>query len=365
MLLGAEDAGPLKLTYVAHNKGSYSELGELLESFGRTNVQTTQVDLECDGIRMQVAIGLNSGTVTGCELVAFRSDLVPMRLVREGDTEREGKTTGLLTEVQTGDAAFDRAVFIETAAAAADVHAALAAPGVRAAIRRLLDEVPAVVITESHVRIEVPLSSTTFALEKIRERLAALRAVAGAPRPLVTTRVALPRAVLVTRGLVWTSLPVSVLTVVIGGQTYPTVTGRPFLTGLVLGLVIAALLAVVIGRTLRGRSTSGKEILRARLATFLSMPILSMGSLVMVNGALDDSPERVIEMNVDSSWVDSDDSSMFHVQTTGPEGGSHTYSFKGTKPSGASRIFVPWRSGALGWTWQSGHSFLRDGEVAN
>jgi hypothetical protein len=359
-LAGADDLGAPPLAYLGHEAGSYTELGELLRSLGREG-KCTQIDADCAGIPMKVSLGFNSGTVTGCELVALGKGLVPMRLVREGARELRGKATGVLTEVQTGDAGFDEAVFIETAAAAGDVQTALSSPGVRAAVRRLLEEVPAVVVTESHVKVEVPLSSSTFRAESIRERLAALRVVAGAPRPLVTSHVALPLAVLVTRVLVWTSAPLSIVAVVIGGEMFTLVGPRPWITGLGGGLVVAALLAVVIGRALRGRSTSAGEILRARIATFVTVPMLAMGSLVVVNGAFDPSPERIVEMKVDASWTDDDDASKFQVKARGPDGASHTYSFSGSKPSGPSRVRVPWRSGAFGWTWQTHHAVLVDG----
>ena len=47
-------------------------------------------------------------------MVARGRELVPMRLVRERSPHRDGKATGVIREVQTGDAAFDEAVFVET-----------------------------------------------------------------------------------------------------------------------------------------------------------------------------------------------------------------------------------------------------------
>jgi hypothetical protein len=83
------------------------------------------------------------------------------------------------------------------------------------------------------------------------------------------------------------------------------------------------------------------------------MPVLATGVLLIAKGALDHSPERIVEMRVQSAWADEDDGAKFHVRTLG-EGESQEYAFTGSKPSAEMRVRARWRSGALGWNVANG-----------
>ncbi len=351
------DAGDLALASIAVvdvRPGSYEQLSALLAELGAPGT-TAAVVLRCDGLLCDLGLSINSGTVMGLDMVVGSAGLPPMRLVPEGDEHAYQKERGILREVQTGDAAFDDHVYIESAASDADVLTFFASPAVRAAAVQLLRSAGSVKIDDTGVSVYVPKDARAFDPDAIRGRLALLRVLAGAPRPLVPEHVPVPPIVSLTKTLTYLLAPVAVLVVFIGVARYMTLTARPLIVGIAMGVVLAALLAPVYTLLLRGRSTSHTDILVCRFIAFLFLPVLSFGVLLVWNGAMDRSPERVVEMPVVSISVDNEDDALFHVDTVDDREERHSYSFRDANLRvGTSKVRARWRSGALGWRWESG-----------
>lgn len=354
VLRDADDLEVSTIELVEVRPGSYEELSPLLAELGSPG-KTIAVDLRCDGILCDLGLSINSGTVMGLDMIARYSGLPPMRLVREGQEHADKKERGIIREVQTGDPAFDDHVYIESAVSDGDVRTFFASHAVRAAAVQLLRHASEIKIDESGVSIYVPKDRSAFDTVAIRQRLALLRVLAGAPRPLVTEQIPVPVLASLTKTLTYLLGPVAILVVFIGLARYMTIGPRPLLVGIVLGVVLAALLAPVFTLLLRGRSTSHSDIFVCRVIAFLFLPVFSFGALLIWNGAMDQSPESEVEMPVVSTSVDSEDDALLHVDTVDEHNESHSYSFRNTNLRvGTSKVRVRWRSGALGWRWQSG-----------
>lgn len=143
--------------------------------------------VSCDGVEVRVWVETNSGSPVSLAFTAEVPSSFEATFLRESDTHRDAKRDGLTVEVQTGDAAFDDEVFVDTTARAEDVLSFLETPAVRAALRALLAEAGSVSIktTETEVRI-----AEREAVDAVRARrvLAALRTVIGGARPVASAR---------------------------------------------------------------------------------------------------------------------------------------------------------------------------------
>lgn len=352
------DAGDLscaKIELTEVQGGSYEELRPLLADLGAPPEKTAAVRLSCDGLAADVSLSINSGAVMGVDLVVRASGLPPMRLVRETGEHADRKERGIVREVQTGDTPFDDAVYIETEAADADVLTVFASPAARAAAVLLLKDRSEIEIADSYVKLYVVKDGAAFDPAAIRRRLGLLRVLAGAPRPLVVEHVPVPPLVALTKTLTYVLGPIAILVAVIGCARYMTVSARPLVVGILAGLVLAALVAPVFTLLLRGRSTSHNDIFVCRVIAFVFLPVLAFGALLIWNGAMDTSPERVVDMPVLSTSVDNEDDGLFHVATVDDRNEGHSYSFRSSNLRvGKSKVRARLRSGALGWTWESG-----------
>jgi hypothetical protein len=88
------------------------------------------------------------------------------------------------------------------------------------------------------------------------------------------------------------------------------------------------------------------------------VPFFTTGALLICNGAMDRSPERLVVMKVVSTSVDDDDSSKIHAKTVDDRGEERSYTFSAPTPTAPALVQVKWRSGALGWAWESGPATL-------
>jgi hypothetical protein len=332
---------------------AYDELVPLMRALD-VEGKAAQVSIACDGIHVVVSLELDSGAVKGLELAAAAPGLVDLRLVREDEAHRDAKARGIARECQTGDGAFDAAVYVESKTRDADLQIVLAPPAVRAAVMKLLSVADRVEVQSGSVKVSFPKDAGAFDPATILERVSLVRVVAGAPRPLAPVDAPVSLAASVARVGTYLLAPLGLGAIVLGNVRYAPIDTRPYVFGVVIGLVLALAVHPLFRRALRGRSTSHKEILLARAATLVWLPCFTTGALFIYNGAADRSAERVVTLTVISSEVDEDDARELHVKTKDPEGATHEHTLHGWPTQSPTHISVRWRDGALGWTWQSG-----------
>lgn len=110
----------------------------------------------------------------------------PMLLRRETRRDRVGKRLGLNVEPQTGDAAFDAQVYLETETPERDVRRLFASPALRAAVLAALDVFPVLVLgAEAGLVVGARRTSSEAELDvhMQRRRVPALAAVVRALPP--------------------------------------------------------------------------------------------------------------------------------------------------------------------------------------
>ncbi|MBI2395632.1 MAG: hypothetical protein HYV09_39065 [Deltaproteobacteria bacterium] len=347
------------LREVAHKAASYGELVAFAESLG-IRERCAQIDLSCDGVRCAVSLDINSGSAQGLELSAQTAGFPKMTFLRETSRHVDVKQAGISREVQTGDAAFDAAVYVNTAVSDADALVVLSPPAVRAAIMRLLSEVSEITLNDSGVALSSHRDEPRcYAPATVRAQLEALRVVAGAPRPLSPTVVHDPVARLT---LVFTILvmPLGLVSLIASMSKWePIDVGNVVLLGLVIGLVAAVSVQPLLTRLLRGRSSSHTELAFARFATFVASPLFAIAFLTTLNGRLDRSAELVRDGKVVKvSW--DDENSRSQVEVRGTENLDVSFGVydpkREVKVGDLARVWS--RSGALGYAWTTRPSVI-------
>lgn len=333
--------------------GKYDELTPFAKELGR-DVQTGGLDVIADGIECKVGLSVNSGTVVGLDHQALAVGLPSMRLLTEMPEHVEAKARELAKEVQTGDQAFDDEVYIESPASDADVQTVLSSPAVRHAIRMLLRDTSTIVIDERNgVSFSMSRDASPFETTGIRKRLAWLRVVAGAPRPLVAEMLPVPARARVPKRIMGWTYPIVILLTIVGLAKWTPLRGELVFQCILAGFVLAVIMVPIWPRLLRGRSTSHSETRAWRIATFIYAPLLVVGASTTYNGAFDDSKERDVTMKIVSVDKSSDEGvDTWHAKTVDDEGDSHSYAFK-HEPKPGQLVKVGWKDGALGWRWES------------
>jgi hypothetical protein len=347
----ADDIELRDVRFTDYSIGSYDELTPFAKEFGK-DVTTSGVEVACDGIACKLGININSGTVTGLDHFASTTGFPFIRLLREMPSHMEAKASGVAMEVQTGDEAFDDQVYIESPASEADVLTVLSSPAVRKAIRMLLVDTGAVGMAHDGVAFYVSRQSSPFDPPGIRDRLRWLRIVAGAPRPLVTEPVVVPARARVPKMIFGWMSALALFFFILGLAQWTPNDASAVFVGLGIGLVVAVVMVPVWKALLKGRSTSHREILTWRITTFVFAPLFVAGIALTINGAFDDSSPRVVRMKIVDVRKDSEDE-KWHATTKDDEGESHSYTFS-TQPQVGQSVEATWRSGAFGWTWETG-----------
>lgn len=311
----------------------------------------TTMDVLVDRLEAELSLDIDSGSVRGLDMSIRGQGLPEVRFRRETMSDRDAKETGVSRELQTGDATFDAAVYIESDAADADLLVFLSSPHVRAAIVELLRS-----FEDVHVhpdRIDATRNfdlSTAFLPDHIFRHLALLRLVAGAARSLAP---AAPKV-----GASW--LVLLTLACVPGGWTafgFSAHAYAPFDLTLLwvsfgIGLLIALISWPIYARAVRGRSTSHRELGVARVGAICAYPAVVATIALLANARADDTPARVRTLSV--TGVDYDDED--HVAKTSARGdriGPWSFRFRDPKKQAqvGDRVTVKSKPGALGFEW--------------
>ena len=263
-------------------------------------------------VRVQLAVG-NKGGITDIFLSArLRALVISTEVVvrQEHALDRLGKRLGIDREVQTGDAAFDAAVYIESDAADADVLRLFADARVRSTLMAstqfpsshlafAADEPMAEDRRTTPVRLRLPPDAVDD-VARMREAITTLASVvdafasgqgaSGAYRDVLPAKEVPARPVRKGRGI---------LAVLFVFGTFfghcampdapPTFGHVATLLGLALGGILWALLLVPFGLMFRGRSSSFSTVIALMLGSLAVVP-LGMRTVQHANAAFDVGP---------------------------------------------------------------------------
>lgn len=360
VLREADDLAPKEVRYVDHeDRKAYDALVPLLRSLGAAG-NPFRMTVSCDGIGVSLCLSLNSGVVDGVDLEVRGTDLPDLRFVRETAAHVEAKARGVAREVETGDAAFDAAVYVESPIEDAAVLTVLGPPAVRAAIERLLGMSSWVRVSGGTVSVHLDRGEGTFAPERLRACLGFLRVIAGAPRRLVASRAPVSRAAELAKLFTWVVSPLGLATALFAGDRWSPASRMPWFFGALAGVMIATALHPLLRRALSGHSRSFRDVRFARATGLVGWPLLVGGLVVAMNGAFDTSAERDVVLVIVGVSDDDDDKTLFHLRARDPDGFVHRLSFRHLQKDklGAWAIAARFRSGAIGWSWRSSEGRL-------
>ena len=280
----------------------------------------------------------------------------PLTLRFESKTDRVGKRLRLNRETQTGDAAFDERVYLESDAPDALVLATLVDPATRAGVvtcltlgckELTLDD-------EGYLGAELELTSEArVAPESISTLLDALASTAEGIPPLQgrghhRSRVrVIPTAAVVVTLLSWLLFYlVDWLWEPIGSDLYTTAK--------LGGFVLWVLLLPVLFITLRGRSVSLRDFLTSAFLLALGLPLSAVDLLLTSNALLDSSEPSAHVTQVKSRYRTTGKNASNHVKLDSWREGEETIESKiGNRLyyelSQGQAVTVTTRRGYLGW----------------
>ncbi len=306
-------------------EGKYTQLAEVARALGLAYRGALALDFTVDGAPVTMSLEVDSGTVVGLSLklaleVPHHVPAGPtLELRKEDDADRTGKRRGINRELQTGDAPFDEAVYVDSDASDDDVLRVLASARVRGAALALLEGgASAVQLTTHHVTVRWKERKTPGVYEPAH-LLPALRdvlAVASAGGP--HTRGPSQRG----RWLPWAALLGLFFglpyTAVVLGVYAPEDRSLPLL-GLLVGPALSIAARPLLARYLAGYSASWARYRISVTGLFLAFALLGAGVPAHLNAALDrsrpvDEPGTVVSVGrrdeengtteVEVEWID-------------------------------------------------------------
>lgn len=311
----------------------------------------------CNGLGVVVEVATSSGHPVGVDVSVSVAGLPPVTLRVETKEHVDAKRTGLTVEVQTGDPDFDRKVFVESAAAPDDLALTLAAPAVRQAVVAVLGHVGSVELTELGITVGLR-GEQAYEPAPLRELVAALRTIAGAPRVLSPSTEETPRRVHVTRAVLFGAAPVAMAPLVYALLRYATFS---VLVGFVAaGLAVLVWLALQppLHRLVAGRSRSHLDFAMLRGVLLGDLFMATLATLLLVNGAADRSPPRQVELVAYEIGYDSEDHQAIVYVMDGPEKHSFRFDDPQRRIKLPATVTATFRHGRLGFPWQQGNAVV-------
>lgn len=289
-------------------------------------------------------------------LQSIRLDSAPLPgiLVRaEGGVDRLGKWLGLNREVQVGDAAFDAAAYIDSAASDAVVRRALESAEVRAKITELLglgyrldmssNGLGASRIRGYYASFDSPeLPALLGLLEAIQAALPRFEASEAMPAPKQTPWL------LIGAGA---GIALAVASFQLIRLAHPPMDDVDSMKGLALGLPVWALAMAGVWAARRGKPNSVRELFVASILLFFALPPLTGGAVFAFNAGTDSGPVTTHTVQI-ASLSGRDHEVYFPSWRPGRvrDKVGTTWEVFRTLHKGDT-ISIDTRPGALGWTW--------------
>ncbi len=336
------------------------QIQPLMASFGVDDGDDA-LYVESNGVKVRVWVRTNSGTPVSLVFVIEVPSTLVVTFQRETAAHRAAKSDRLTVEVQTGDRQFDEEVFVDSLAGPEDLQAFLAGKATRLAVRALLAEVTLVNVSAEKVEVELDERGEVDA-PKARRIIAALRALAGAARPVDAAELGMPPRVRVLAFLQPVVLLTAIVLLVYAAKTYTPIGALPVFTGALGGLVVAFVLSPLLRWLVAGTSRSHVYLATARAMVAVDLALLGIGLVLLLNGALDKSPGRdVVLPAVNVSYDSEDHDAVVEVKTDAPGlEGNHTFRFSDPKKAIQlpAEVRLRYHRGALGFPWQVGKETL-------
>jgi hypothetical protein len=285
-------------------------------------------------------------------------------LRRETWADRLGKRLRINREVQTGDEAFDAAVYLESDASDADVARVLGAPEVRRGILQLFSRgCRQVSINDGGSRLSVTHD-------------------AGAPLDASAVRAACQDCSIIAAGLpsfqgqarrppLWVVGPVAMVASAVaafGGfiaasnayaDYYPL--GREAIwAGVIVGLGVWLVVMPLVGALVRGRSGSFRVFVACFFLLLAALPLAGVGLAVGLNGYLDGAQATELRARVTSRWSETLKSgTSYYVRIEGLQNERATVVVPVTSDVYAAvregeDVVVRVGRGRFGWEWLQG-----------
>ena len=280
----------------------------------------------------------------------------PLTLRLETRVDRTGKFLRINRETQTGDAAFDERVYLESDAPDSAVLAALVDPGLRANAVKCL-ELGAASVTlecEGSLSISRPLPQASLLdLDQLTPLIDALGAAAEAIPPLVATRPVRTFAGRITVAAVVSavvSLPVFFLVDWLWESLGADLYASCAMVGFLLWLLALPILVFV----LRGRSDSLRLLVTTAICLVLALPLWATDLMLTLNGLFDTSTPIPHETSVISRRSTSGKHTTYYITIGSWHPGETTLeitvgpSLYSEVPPG-SQVSVTTARGYLGW----------------
>jgi hypothetical protein len=283
---------------------------------------------------------------------------------RETGRDRLGKRLRINREVQTGDAAFDAAMYLESDAPDEHVRAVLADERVRRAALELLQMgYREVVVNDGGNALTARFATNRPDLQHpdaIRRACEHMRVLSGG-LPVFTMPAR--RSPVWWRGAL--TVTFAVLAPVVGlvailwtRPKYMPLDGTATATGVLLGLGALALLLLPLAALVRGRSASFRAFLLCFGLLLFGLPMLGAGLAVGLNGALDEAPptEHRAEV-VRKRSVRGKNSTTYYLRLKSWREGETSlelpvsYALYGQVSTG-NEVIVTTGPGRFGWAWR-------------
>jgi hypothetical protein len=286
--------------------------------------------------------------------IRLASAPLPGILIRaEGGLDRLGKSLGLNREVQLGDATFDAAAYIDSAASDEVVKRALASAEVRARVLDLLglgyrldmssDGLGASRIRGYYASFEAPeLPAILTLLEAIQAALPRFDPSEAMPAPRRTPWMLIAAGA----GLTLALLSFRILPLV-----HPPLDDVDSIKAIGLGLPVWALVMVGLWAARRGRPNSVRELLIASILLFFALPPLVGAMAFALNAGLDSGSVTTHSVRI-TSLASRDHEAAFPSWRPGRSRDKVGMSWDLFRTLHVGdRIDIDARPGALGWTW--------------
>lgn len=269
-------------------------LGEALSG----KASRSRIEVEIEGrpfvLRMRLARRGKGGfeVATPLSSEAGRADRLPIEVRIETSIDRLGKRLRINREVQTGDAVFDEAVYVESDAPDADVRRVLGDADVRRRIVGMLERgFQAVTIDERRGRVVAVRDPEGAALdvEAVREVCRDLASMASSvpPPPEGSRPPPLWLAGPITAAVSAVAAFVGVTLVSWSRSGYYPLEHGASLVGGGIGLVAWLCALPLVGALVRGRSVSFRLFGACACLLFVALPLSGAGLAVGLNGRMD------------------------------------------------------------------------------
>jgi hypothetical protein len=283
--------------------------------------------------------------------------------------DRFGKRLGINREVQIGDEAFDRAVYIESNAPDAVLHGLLGDPG----RRRTVLEIMEAGFSEVRVHADKSLVSASRprpgavhleakTVRDVAQRLAFLAPAIPPPEvPPDAPRVSVRRTVaLWAFGIAGVSALVAAgFVLVAASDAYRPVTSDLYWVAVSISAALYAAAVFFTALVVRGKSDSLRSLVALGLLLLYDMPCYTVSAVLAINGALDFSPPARRPSVIVERWVTHGKGTSYNLRLSGLHRGESNFVMQ-VDPATYERLandaqaIVTTGEGALGWEWIRG-----------